>query len=165
MCPWCAPTKRKEADVTRGPTTPAHKHSDSRGQVVPLPGVLGERVGARARNVHAINQCASSVRPIWPPLGSDWPMAPQSKPRGSNGCMSPIWGRRREPAQRPHTRTTLVAWDEPWPHLTGRGRAHSQPQVRAFSLTVGKQRASESAVTPLRRGMVARPGLECVSDR
>lgn len=95
-------------------------------------------MGARARNVHAINQCASNVHQniLW---GYDWPMAPQSKPRGSNGCMSPIWGRRRESAQ-PHMRPPLSP---------GTSRGHTSPTEGVhlsffpFHTVVGKQPVGE----------------------
>lgn len=72
------------------------------------------------------------------PRGCDWPMAPQSKPRGPKWLHVANLGQTSGVRPKPHTRTTLVAWDEPWPHL------HTQPWglggTYASSPTVGKQR-------------------------
>lgn len=51
------------------------------------------------------------------PRGCDWPMAPQSKPRGPKWLHVANLGQTSGVRPKPHTRTTLVAWDEPWPHL------------------------------------------------
>lgn len=121
--------KRKEAAVTCSPTAPARKHSNGKGSGG-SPRDFGG-VGARARNVHQF-KCASKVHQNAPwEAGAIGQWHPNlyhevemvaGRQSGADAGSLPT----------PHE-TTLVAWDEPWPHLSPSGPLYFSHRPSASS--------------------------------
>lgn len=126
MCPWCAQgvwcsDEKKRSNCSSSLRSHDMLHANiatEGGQVVLLS--LSQELGGWE---HEPGMCMPSInvrrRCIkMSPQGFDWPMAPQSKPRGPKWLHVANLGQTSGVRPKPHTRTTLVAWDEPWPHLT-----------------------------------------------